>query len=471
MGRFYLGGEASVITGSWDGRLRLYDESDHERPKHLLKECHTSVTEISCVAVSPRLSMAASGNVFGTVTLWDYVLDEPIGTFVVNPPGGTELDPAVRRRQQSRKDRNGPEDVRVGSEIIAMTFCEPYPLLAITDTSGTVSIWLVRPLVVGGVCVLVMPNRAVADDALFSSPAWKREQRRKQRQRVRDDAARIAALEMQHSGRVFAPAPALRDEADDFSEDSDKDHSQDDVEDEEDAMEGNSNTTRSMFETMAGSKASAAAAPFEAEKYKPVTCLAWHRADHLLVTGDAGGRVKVWNLQRVIQDRWLLQPFEDADADSTTQSLPTEAAVTVPQDDLATADGNPVDESGGVFALTTVPISSPTSGVAASEPGSSIKKVSMLGTEQANATRVQHFRGFEAYRLAWPFRQRTQITVDVRHTAGVLRRAVQAGDVCVVQHWETHRGEALRHLEIILDPPTVVRSPCTSSHSMQCLTC
>ncbi len=69
-----------MIAASWDGRLRLYDESEHERPKHMLKECHASVTEISCLAVSPRLSMAASGNVFGAVTLWDYVLDEPIGS-------------------------------------------------------------------------------------------------------------------------------------------------------------------------------------------------------------------------------------------------------------------------------------------------------------------------------------------------------------------------------------------------------
>ncbi|CAM9998853.1 unnamed protein product, partial [Ectocarpus sp. 12 AP-2014] len=72
-------------------------------------------TDINAVAVSQRWSLIASGSADGSFRLWDFQFLSCEGSYAV------------------------------GNEVLCVSFLEPYPLVAVGDAGGYVSIFLVRP--------------------------------------------------------------------------------------------------------------------------------------------------------------------------------------------------------------------------------------------------------------------------------------------------------------------------------------
>eukprot|EP00752_Nemacystus_decipiens_P012939 g11452.t1 len=120
-GMVYIKEDKVIVTGGWDRSLRVYDEVPREGDPPLLRKvegAHSS--DINVVAVSQRLSLIASGSAGGTCKLWDFQLLYCEGT------------------------------CSVGNEVLCLCFLEPYPLVAVGDAGGYVSIFPVRPWVEGG---------------------------------------------------------------------------------------------------------------------------------------------------------------------------------------------------------------------------------------------------------------------------------------------------------------------------------
>ena len=110
-----------IVTGGWDRSLRVYDEVPREGDPPLLRQvegAHSS--DINVVAVSQRLSLIASGSAGGTCKLWDFQLLCCEGTFSIE------------------------------NEVLCLCFLEPYPLVAVGDAGGYVTIIPVRPWLEGG---------------------------------------------------------------------------------------------------------------------------------------------------------------------------------------------------------------------------------------------------------------------------------------------------------------------------------
>eukprot|EP01083_Nonionella_stella_P103448 295393_1 len=126
-----------VMTSSWDGTVNMYDPSDHlKTPKKEMTCCRLKASmthhtdEITCMAASTNLSLVATGSVSGKLILWDYITFQTIGILGIN-----------------------------GVEITALEFLDPFPLLALADSTGNVFIWAVRPMVKSdGVCLLKLSN-------------------------------------------------------------------------------------------------------------------------------------------------------------------------------------------------------------------------------------------------------------------------------------------------------------------------
>lgn len=109
------------MTGGWDRSLRVYDEVPREGDPPLLRQvegAHTS--DINVVSASQRLSLIASGSAGGKCKLWDFQFLSSEGSY------------------------------SVGNGVLCMCFLEPYPLVAVGDAGGYVSIIPVRPWSSGG---------------------------------------------------------------------------------------------------------------------------------------------------------------------------------------------------------------------------------------------------------------------------------------------------------------------------------
>lgn len=105
-----------IVTGGWDRSLRVYDEVPREGDPPLLRQVEGAhLSDINVVAVSQRLSLIASGSAGGTCKLWDFQLLCCEGT------------------------------CSIGNEVLCLCFLEPYPLVAVGDAGGYVSIIPVRP--------------------------------------------------------------------------------------------------------------------------------------------------------------------------------------------------------------------------------------------------------------------------------------------------------------------------------------
>lgn len=114
-----------IVTAGWDRTLRVYDEIPREGDPPLLRQvegAHSS--DINVVAVSHRLSLVATASAGGSCKLWDFQLLSCEGTY------------------------------SAGIDVLCVCFLEPYPLVAVGDAGGYVSIVPVRPwgdvVVVGG---------------------------------------------------------------------------------------------------------------------------------------------------------------------------------------------------------------------------------------------------------------------------------------------------------------------------------
>lgn len=105
-----------IVTVGWDRTLRVYDEVPREGDPPLLRQvegAHSS--DINVVAVSHRLSLIATGSAGGSCKVWDFQLLSCEGTY------------------------------SAGNDVLCVCFLEPFPLVAVGDAGGYVSIVPVRP--------------------------------------------------------------------------------------------------------------------------------------------------------------------------------------------------------------------------------------------------------------------------------------------------------------------------------------
>lgn len=104
-----------VISGSWDRKVVSHNvvvKFDDKRSARQIVKNHTD--DVSCIAADETLDLVATGSVDGTVILYD------LG-----------LGPALSR-------------MKVGWPVSALSFLSPWPLLAIADNSGGLSVWYTR---------------------------------------------------------------------------------------------------------------------------------------------------------------------------------------------------------------------------------------------------------------------------------------------------------------------------------------
>ena len=109
-----------LITGSVDSIIKIYDENEPEESV-LLKVIiggHED-GEITAMAYSPLLALLASGSSNSIISIWDIEL--------------AKLDEVCYGHT---------------SEITAMEFLDPYPVLVSASNDGSVILWGVRPCVV-----------------------------------------------------------------------------------------------------------------------------------------------------------------------------------------------------------------------------------------------------------------------------------------------------------------------------------
>ncbi|CAM9260448.1 unnamed protein product, partial [Ectocarpus fasciculatus] len=115
-GMVYVKEDKVIVTGGWDRSLRVYDEAPREGDPPLLRQVEGAhCTDINAVAVSHRWSLIASGSADGSFRLWDLQFLSCEGSYAV------------------------------GNEVLCVSFLEPYPLVAVGDAGGYVSVFLVRP--------------------------------------------------------------------------------------------------------------------------------------------------------------------------------------------------------------------------------------------------------------------------------------------------------------------------------------
>lgn len=127
----YVPGLKQIILTAWDGTIYLYDETDNEGIP-LIKRMSKHKDEITCAAFSENLNLFATGSADGQVYIWDYQSHVQVGEL-----GGHKTD------------------------ITALVFLDPYPIVVSADNQGNICFWVVRPVVLRvGKCILRMMNQA-----------------------------------------------------------------------------------------------------------------------------------------------------------------------------------------------------------------------------------------------------------------------------------------------------------------------
>lgn len=115
----YLNDEKVLITASWDSTIKIYDESESDESTLLrvMSGAHRD-SDINAMAYSSHLNLLATGSGNGLIAVWDLDL--------------VKL-----------------EQVCLGhtSEITAIQFAEPFPIMISSSSDGSICIWGVRPCV------------------------------------------------------------------------------------------------------------------------------------------------------------------------------------------------------------------------------------------------------------------------------------------------------------------------------------
>lgn len=116
----YVAVDKLLITGSWDRTIMIHNDNLKEGKKEKKKGLVRSITnahsdDILCLTYSKVLDLIASGSRDCQIRIWDY-------------------------------ETCKLEAILIGhsSDIIVALFLDPYPLLFISDTSGSLSIWVVN---------------------------------------------------------------------------------------------------------------------------------------------------------------------------------------------------------------------------------------------------------------------------------------------------------------------------------------
>lgn len=114
-GLIYCWGDKNVITVSWDKSIVVHDESE-KTPKIWRNATHVHNGDITCVAFSRHLGLIATGSTDFVISLREY------------------------ERLRTTSSLLGHK-----TDITALAFVEPFPLLVSSDFGGNVAIWAVPP--------------------------------------------------------------------------------------------------------------------------------------------------------------------------------------------------------------------------------------------------------------------------------------------------------------------------------------
>merc|ERR1712136_684944 len=106
-------GDRNVISVSWDTHIFVHDESS-ETPRLWRSAKNVHHGDITCVAFSRHLGLVATGSIDCVISVREYERLRPVSSLLGHK-----------------------------SEILALAFVEPFPLLASTDAGGNVAIWVV----------------------------------------------------------------------------------------------------------------------------------------------------------------------------------------------------------------------------------------------------------------------------------------------------------------------------------------
>jgi WD40 repeat protein/Ca2+-binding EF-hand superfamily protein len=117
----YCEEDQCIITGSWDRSFKILDEDAGNNLPTLRTVNMAHEFDISALAHSHTLNLVATGDSNGVVKIWDF-------QFVTHEGTCSELDISGQ-----------------GAEVTCMAFLEPYPLLAVADSTGGISLYTVRP--------------------------------------------------------------------------------------------------------------------------------------------------------------------------------------------------------------------------------------------------------------------------------------------------------------------------------------
>ena len=142
----YCEADQCVITGSWDRSWKVLDE-DAGNTLPVLRTIHGAHDfDISSVAHSHVLNLVATGDSNGVVKIWDF----QFGTY----------EGSCCEINESGK----------GAEITSLTFLDPYPILVVTDCSGALFLYTVRPWYAAYRLVRKISN--VITDKFGQSTTW-----------------------------------------------------------------------------------------------------------------------------------------------------------------------------------------------------------------------------------------------------------------------------------------------------------
>lgn len=117
---FYVSGDKLLITCSWDRKIMIHNDNlkggMKEKNKGVVRTVvNAHADDILCVGYSHMLDLITTGSRDCQVRLWDYETCKLEGCLIGH-----------------------------SSDIIVSMFLEPYPLLFVSDTSGTLSVWGIR---------------------------------------------------------------------------------------------------------------------------------------------------------------------------------------------------------------------------------------------------------------------------------------------------------------------------------------
>ncbi|POM78971.1 Hypothetical protein PHPALM_3434 [Phytophthora palmivora] len=139
----YCKEDHTVLTASWDRSLRLYDDDAPKAggivARNVLLRCITDAheTDIKCLAYCHALSLVASGGTDGAIKIWDYIYFLLEDTCMPPPPSGVSFNASSHTHEVLNS--------HTSSEVNALEFIEPYPLLLSGHESGQVCVWSLTP--------------------------------------------------------------------------------------------------------------------------------------------------------------------------------------------------------------------------------------------------------------------------------------------------------------------------------------